>query len=374
MLCCSFLITGTHSQDTSDSVKLLGKGGITYNAHRLSVSGNTIVDGFGNKVTLVATQIDHNEYSKGWFSIEDLQTIKSYGGNCVEIHILRFRKMMPKRNVIDEAYFVNNLDKWVSWCEQMQIYHIINLQNFKWTSYGSGMPDWMLDGHGYGSPPYSEETVNQGFIDFLDVENPLHDDNRQSFINLWKFIANRYKNNQYALFSIMNEPLCGVYLNSAQASHLGITYSKFMEEVVDAIRSVGADHLVFIDAPYVCATDPYYDNIKPVNRANIVWEDHIYVTPHLDFVEWQWRMDRYIIRKFVIDFQKPLYMGEYGPYPINMTDWRNILAQQVDFLKSSTVAGYSWHTWGYLEGEYYDKVYNFLSQEESEYILQTIFS
>lgn len=371
-----FLITPILSQDTpSQSIPSTGE--ILYNVHRLKASGTTIEDGFGNKIVLVGTQIDYNEYSSGYFTIQDLQKMKSYGGNCVEFHGLIFNQLMPQRGVIDETYFFNNLDEWISLCEQTQIYYIINLRNFKWVSYGACMPDWMLEGHGYGSPPYNEAIVDQACIDFWDVDNPLHDDNRQSFILLWSFIANRYKNNQYALFGIINEPLCGVNLNATQASHLGTTYSRFMEEVVDRIRSVGADHLVFIDRPYVCAVPQYYGNIQPVNRTNVVWEDHLYVTAENwgihSFSEWESIMTNQKIPRFVGDFQKPLYIGEYGPYPINMTDWRNIIAKQIAFLKSSEVAGYSWHTWGFLKGEYYDPIYGYLNQEESDYILQTIY-
>ncbi len=365
---CTLSITIVFSQPVT-SLSIQSTGEILYDVHRLRASGTTIIDGFGNKVVLVGTQIDWNEYSKGWFSIEDLQRMKSYGGNCIEIHVLRFKELMPERNVSNETYFVNNLDEWVSWCEQTQIYYIINLRNFKWSSWGElGMPDWMLEGHGYGSPPYSEATVDQARIDFWDIDNPLHDDNRQSFILLWSFIANRYKNNQYALFGIMNEPLCQVSLDATQASHLATTYSRFMEQVVDAIRSVGAEQLIFIDRPY-CTVGGWYNNLQPVNRNNIVWEDHLYVTPDVDLDEWKWIINNGMIKRFVTDFQKPLYIGEYSPYPINMTDWRNILAEQVAFLKSSEVAGYSWHAWGFLEGEYYD----YLNQEESDYVLQTIY-
>jgi hypothetical protein len=373
-----FLLVPTVSFQATPPVTFETKGIISNNIYRLRASGTSIVDGIGNKVVLVGATVDFNEYSTGFLSIEDLQKMKSYGGNCIEIHILRFEYLMPERNIINEQYFVDKLDKWVSWCEQMQVYCIVNLQHFKWSSsFGRGMPDWMLDGHGYGSPPYGEETNDRAFIDFLDVYNPLQDDNRESFKHLWSFIASRYKSNQFVLFGIMNEPLCGVPLNVTQSSYLGVTYSKFMEEVVGAIRSVGADQLIFIDRPYVCSVGNWYDNLRPVNRANIVWEDHLYVSPKDDLDKWKWIIDNGMIKKFVTEFQKPLYIGEYGPYPPNMTDWRNIILEQVAFLKnrcaSAEVSGYSWHTWGFLEGEYYYRVCDYFNREESDYVLQTIF-
>lgn len=372
-LTCLSLVTIAASQTKAD-VPIQSNGNILYDLQRLSASGTAIVNGSGNKVVLKATSIDWNEYSKGYFSVEDLQKMKSAGGNCLEIHILRFVELMPQRDAINEAYFVNNLDKWVSWCEQMQIYCIINLRDLTWSnSFGIGMPEWMLNGHGYGSPPYNKTMNDKACIDFWDTDNPLHDDNRESFTFLWKTIANRYKNNQYAMFSIVNEPLNFLSLTTTQSSHLGTTYSTFMETVVDAIRSIGADQLIFIDKPYVAE----FGQIQPVNRDNIVWEDHLYVTAEgwdlPTFSQWESRMKDEIIRRFVGDFQRPLYVGEYGVVPINMTGWRTILLNEVTFLKNSEVAGYSWHTWGLLEGEWYDHEINYLNQADSDYVIQTIY-
>lgn len=371
LLACVLVVAPLYAQ-TGDDVAIWSGGTVIYNAHRLAVSGTSIVDGLGTKVVLVGTQVDSNEYAKGYFSLEDLQKIRSSGGNCIELHQLRVDKMMPQRNVTDESYFIGNLDTWVSWCEQAHIYYVLNVREFKWVSYGAGMPDWMLDGHGYGSAPYNESTVDKAFIDFLDIDNPLHNDNRQCFIDLWKFIANRYKNNQYAIFGLMNEPLCHVSLDGTQATHLGVTYSEFMEQIVDGIRSVGADNLVFIDRPYVWD----WNRVQPVNRTNVVWEDHLYINPSFSLDQWKSMIQNQIIHRFMGDFQKPVYMGEYGFDPFSVYEdgyWPSDLAGEVTFLKSNGIAGYSWHTWGLLEGEYYDTIYNYLNQSESDYIIQTIF-
>jgi aryl-phospho-beta-D-glucosidase BglC (GH1 family) len=234
------------------------------------------------------------------------------------------------------------------------------------------MPDWMLDGHGYGSPPYNESTVDKAYIDFIDIDNPLHDDNRQIFIDLWKFIANRYKSNQYVLFGIMNEPLCQVELNGQQSVHLGITYSELMEQVIDAIRSTGAAQLIFVDRPYVW----YFDHINPVNRTNIVWEDHLYISPGCNYSQWESTISNKMIKRYVTDFKKPLYMGEYGfdPFSFYETDsWQTDFAKEVGYLKSHETAGYSYHQWSYLEGEYEDHIYDYLNQTESDYILSIIY-
>jgi hypothetical protein len=154
-----------------------------------------------------------------------------------------------------------------------------------------------------------------------------------------------------------------------------------MERIVDAIRSVGAQQLVFINKPYLWDSQ-WRMTVKPVNRANIVWEDHAYVsTPPYDFTNWKSYINQYV-QKFVVEFNKPLFIGEYGfdlmsvirtDYP---TNWKTILADLVAYLDSLPLAGRQWHQWGYIDGEYYDfaapAFSGDLTPEESTWIIQTV--
>lgn len=378
--CC--LVISTTSSEATRGAMVKSTGDISYDVfddiYRLRASGTKIVDGLGNEVILKGAQIDYSARNTGYFSPEDVQKLKSYGGNCLEIHLIRFQDMMPERDRINENYFVDKLDKWVSWCEENQIYVIIDLRQFRWTSY-CAMPEWMLIGHDYGNPPYDEETTNQAFKDFLNVYDPTHDDNRESFKYLWKFIAGRYINNQFVSFSMMNEPLCRVSLTADEATRLGETYSRFMEQVVDAIRSVGGNQLIFINRPYVTGVPQYFQNIQPVNRDNIVWEDHLYVNPSTDLEKWKAYIDLYV-KRYINDFGKPLFIGEFGLDPYDIVEeepwksnWKSILTEQVAYLKGSPICGRQWHHWGALEGEYQDRVFDWFTAEDSDYILETIF-
>ena len=60
---------------------------------------------------------------------------------------------------------------------------------------------------------------------------------------------------------------------------MSITYARFIERIVDAIRSTGAKQLIFVDKPYCWF---YTSHFEPVNRDGIVWEDHLYVSPDDD--------------------------------------------------------------------------------------------
>jgi hypothetical protein len=327
----------------------------------------------GKEVVLVGTMVDYNELNPDiWFGLDDVQRMKSYGGNALELLGLWFKDMMPQRGVIDQNW-VNRLDMWVSWCEQAQMYCDINFGNFEYKSWGPEAPTWFLEGK--YSLPWSKDTWNQASIDFWDVDNPLQEDNRQAVLAGFQFLANRYKNDKYVLFGLFDEPFAGNNLIDEQnAEHLSITYASFVERIVDTIRSAGAGQLVFVNKPYVW----YYTyHFEPVNRDGIVWDDHGYVSTNLNISQWETLFNKYV-QTYVYTLKKPFIVGGYGVYPFSeynstLSDWRTTLKQQVTFLKSLPICGYLWFMYPWLEGQYYDYVYNYLTKDDSDYILQTIY-
>jgi hypothetical protein len=339
----------------------------------LYADGTKLRSPSGNEVILVGTQIDYNTLNRDiWFGMDDVQEMKSYGGVVFELAALILEDMMPQRGVIAQNW-INRLDKWVSWCEQEKMYYVISFGNFEYKPWGPETPSWFLEGK-YGGP-WNKDMYNRASIDFWDVDNPLQEDSRQAVLAGFQFIANRYKNNKYALFGLINEPFAtNDLVNSTNAEHLNIAYARFVERIVDVIRSTGAKQLIFVDKPY---SSFYTSHFEPVNRDGIVWEDHLYVTPARGIDQWKTELNEFV-QRYVYTLNKPFYLGEYAPYPYSaydstLSDWRTILKEQVTFLKTLPVCGYSWHEWPYLEGQYYDYEYNYLTQEDSDYILTTIY-
>jgi hypothetical protein len=356
--------TPTPFQPSGNSVNIHLTGIINAESQKLQTNGSIIINKNGTPKTLISVNMDHNEYNKGFFTAGDITLMQAHGGNCLELNGIRIGYMMPSRGSIDSSYLAK-LDSYVNLCESAKQYIIFTFEDMSYTTWNSQMPNWMLDGHGYGTAPYNETTVNQAVIDFFDTDNPLHNDNRQAFIDLWTFLANHYQNKQYAMFGIMNEPFSHCPITSrTQSQHLGTTYAYFMEQIVDAIHTV-SDNLIFIDRPYVW----YLSDVQPVHREGIVWEDHLYVnadTP-TEIANWKSGIDARSMR-FKSDFDKPLYIGEYGPFPTNTTGWQNIFAQLSAYLPSKT-SGYGWHEWGALAGEYY----NTFSVADSETLLTIVY-
>jgi hypothetical protein len=396
LVVCSSLVTSVLSQDTSSRL-IQSMGEITYASQpQLRVNGLYLEDGLGNRVRLKAIQVDWNERVKkygatweasspeeSWFTIEDVRQMKEAGANLVEIHINPLAHLMPVRNVVDEGYFTTWIDKWVAWATQHQLYVIVDITGIgaRWDwEIALTCPNWLWEG--LYDPPTTKAQYDAIIRDFFDLNVATQDINREAFINLWEFIANRYKNNPYGMFSIMNEPFCGVEPENHDSNiALGQSYSTYIERIVDAVRSTGAQQLVFVNKPYLWDSQ-WRMTVQPVNRDNIVWEDHAYVGQSpWDFNVWKSDIGSYV-QKFVGEFKKPLFIGEYGFDPMSVirthypTTWRTILSDQVAYLDSLQLAGRQWHQWGYVDGEYYDfaapSYSGYLTAEESMVIIQTV--
>jgi hypothetical protein len=339
-----------------------------------------IVD-WNERVKLYGATWPGNSPEESWFTIDDVRRIKEAGGNCIEIHLMPLPDLMPTRNVPDEAHFSTWVDKWVAWATQYEMYCILDITGIgaRWDwEIALTFPNWLWEG--LYTTPTTKAEYDAIMRDFFDLNVAKQDVNREAFINLWKFIANRYKDNPYVMFSIMNEPFCG----SAPENHdinipLGQSYSTYMTMVVDAIRSVGAQQLVFINKPYLWDSQ-WRMTVQPVNRDNIVWEDHFYVSilPY-DLNHWKSEINK-PLQKFIYEFNKPLFIGEYGFDPLKETirnayptTWRSILSDEVAYLDSLPLAGRQWHQWGYMDREYYDFTgISDLTVEESIWIIQTV--
>ncbi len=332
--------------------------------YSLHVNGTNIVNSAGTTVYLFGATLDHNEWSKEFFTNEDIDRLKEYGANIVEIHQARLARLKPTRDTFNETY-LRLIDNVANRCEAAKVYYIINIEDLSYTIWASGMPDWMLDGHGYGAAPYSETIVKQACLDFWDLSNPLHDDNRKAFVDLWVYLAIRY-NKPHALYSIVNEPISHIPLGTGTESSesIGRSYAQFMTEVIDAIHKVSSN-LIVVDRPYLW----YQGDIQPISREGIIWEDHAYVNEAGEFEINTWKA--YVDNSkdlFMKDFGKPLCIGEFGPLPVDMPSWDTVLRLQVEHINRQ-VAIRDYNTWGVLNGESNQR----FSYEQSEQLLTILF-
>lgn len=70
---------------------------------------------------------------------------------------------------------------------------------------------------------------------------------RQNVVNIWKQIADHYKNDSRIIgFGLLNEPIVP-FASSNMSGAMQWWYSDLMQKIVDAIRSVDTNHVIFID-------------------------------------------------------------------------------------------------------------------------------
>jgi hypothetical protein len=308
--------------------------------------------------------------------------MKSAGANCLEIHQIALSELMPKFDKPNEAFIEGWVDTWVNWCTKHEMYCVLNIGTMAawedWAVYLS-MPSWLWDGL-YATPSPKDKSAYDAIIrDIFNLNVAKQNKNRAAFANLWKNIANRYKDNPYIIFSIMNEPFWNVEIpDEATSIHLGKSYSAFMEQVVDAIRSTGATQRIFIDLPFLWDKD-WKLTVQSVNRENIVWEGHAYGNVwEPDNKNFKNIIDSFV-QLFVNDFKKPLLIGEYGYGRIDSvrengeSTWKSTLEGEVAYLNAQPLLGRFFVGWDYMHGEFASaEGSSNLNNEESEWIMQTV--
>jgi len=193
-----------------------------------------------------------SEPIKTWFNETDVQRIKSEGGNIIEIHSLDWNQLMPSRDSINTNYFVTWVDVWADWCESNRIYCILTLRGLN----SGDMPSWIWTGAG-SAQPTSKAGYDALVRDFSTLSVASQNANRAAFAARWGDIAARYKNNDYIMYGIWNEPFNFVDTTNdfAIRNRLSAGYSAIMSSVIDSIRAKGSNQIVFVDLPFLWGSD-----------------------------------------------------------------------------------------------------------------------
>jgi hypothetical protein len=368
----------------------------------LTASGTKLYNGDGAEVYLRSVQVDWNTRNKQagatyeaaapadtWFLESDVTRIKNEGATAIEIHVLPLTYLMPTRGNVDASYFITWIDVWVEWITDAGLYCILDVTGpgarFDW-EIALTFPDWLWSGLGYAAPS-TQADYDTIFEDFFTLSDSTQDTNRAAFVTLWEYFADRYKDNPRVIFSLMNEPFLGstTHLTPDNGNSVFASgYSTFMGTVIDAIRAQGANQPVIVNNPWLHLADWSWAT-QPINKTNIIWEVHGYLTSDNSYSEWSTNsltgVNGYV-NKFVTGYGKPLFFGEYGfdpqsyaksSYPQN---WITMLSQMTDYLDSKSLCGRQWHQWGYITGEYYAVTNptwagNF-SSSESEQVLDIV--
>jgi hypothetical protein len=248
----------------------------------LHVDGKYIKDEQGTTIILhgvnfIGYQV--NEYLTQGYSDHteaDYQRIASWGFNVVRLAI-SWQHIEAVEGIYDESYFTNFVDRDIEWAQKYGIHVIIDFAKWGWSPYfnytarGYGLPGWLFYGY-----PDSQEGQSKAIDDFwlgkapggapATPQNPSMQDR---MIQVWKYIAGRYKNNPTVIaYDLFNEPASGTLGVEATSDYL----YPFFERLIGEIKTVDSNH-IFIYQPIAGMWD---NSPRPLNTPNTIFSVHIY--------------------------------------------------------------------------------------------------
>jgi hypothetical protein len=360
----------------------------------LHVNGTDIVDENNNVVKLRAINVASGsrenlngtsgrswEPDVSWFTEMDVIELKKMGVNMIEIHNINVEYFIDGMGRIREFYFEKWVDIWTEWGKRNEMYILLDISGFSvpnpnnpWGVYS--MPVWMSRDYD-GKPTTYQEQADINF-DFFNLEVEHMDDERDLFLKQWVFTVNRYKNNSYVMYSIVNEPLIHTHNNwpnSELKEQVALGYSQYMTKIIDEIRKNGSEQIIFINRPYF-KSNPWSKYLMPIERENIVWEAHDYVG-FTSLGDWMERVIDYQ-RFFEESFEKPFYLGEWHIDPVSVKDkydLRQVTQTQIEFIERRGIdhAFFSWDRLFGYQRWVNRETSNSFTDEEVEMIMEVVF-
>lgn len=324
-------------------------------------------------------------YTEVYFRESDVIELKQRGATHIDFHAIWWKRLVdPITGEMNMTLFEEWIDPFIGYCEKHGLPYTIfiaplRVSNLQWGTYH--MPQFVWEAGGFTSGwwdlPDAMRIQAEIIFRFFADPAPEWEECRQRWYNLMTFIADRYKSKNFMALGPTVEPIhhTSEYQTTEISQTLGIAYSRTMEECIDAIRSVNPTLTVIVERPYLLT----YDHIQPVNRSNIVWSAHAYYSKWNPTMQgWKDRIYSYV-QKFVTEFKKPLYIGEYGIDPIDFfnglpKDVVNAsITEMVEYMDSLPILGSAFFAWGRLYGRGWSNWrLGWYNQEETQHVLETV--
>jgi endoglycosylceramidase len=232
------------------------------------------------------------------------QGLAQLGFNVVRLPIV-WANFEPTPGTFSDTFLRNYVDQDVQWAKKYGVYIVLDMHQVSWAARfgGNGAPTWAVQQY-----PQTKDGKYAAIVNFWSNATL-----QGHLINIWTNIASHYANEPtIAGYDIFNEPYVidndyvnGAYINSFQVN------------AANSIRSVDPNHIVFIE--------PANMDVSDVGITNMVWSPHFYPcsfdstysSSSLPVLQSEMTSD---YNKFVVQFSKPMWIGEYGAFMTDGTD------------------------------------------------------
>lgn len=230
-------------------------------------------------------------FKDNYITKEDIDYIASTGANTIRLpfHYKLFTDEDYMGLTSNQDGFAR-IDSVISWCRANDLYLILDMHDAPGGQTGDNIDD------SYGYPWLMESEKSQ-----------------QQFCDIWRSIAERYKNEPVILgYELINEPIATYFDNQDE---LNSKLEPLQKRATAAIREVDSNHIILIGAPQ------WNSNFEPLKDTD--YDPQLMFTCH----RYGGQATAEAIQSY-IDFKeksnRPMYMGEIGH---NSDEW------QADFVK-----------------------------------------
>ena len=248
-------------------------------------------------------------FKDNYITREDIAYIKQTGMNSIRLpfHYKLFTDedyMGLKSNQDGFA----RVDSVIKWCKAEGLYVILDMHDAPGGQTGDNIDD------SYGYPWLFESETSKQF-----------------FSEIWKKIADRYKNEPTVLgYDLLNEPIATYFTNKEEINKLLVPVYK---RGIEAIRSVDPNHIILLGGAQWNSNFSMFDE-KAID-SNMLYTCHRYWCDTLqsnlqDFIDFRNKVNL------------PLYMGETGE---NTDEWVG------GFRRLMERNNMGWHFWPYKKLE-----------------------
>ena len=218
--------------------------------------------------------IFYEAYRANYVNRVDINAIGDWGFNSIRLP-LHYNLLTPPDQpgvYLEEGFAV--IDSLLQWCEENQIYLIIDLH-----AAPGGQSDEPISDYDPDQPSLWEDPANQ-----------------DRTVEIWRKIAERYHDKQWiGGYDLLNEPKWNLPPNNQPLRNL-------YERITDTIRTVDNNHILFIEGNWF-ATD--FSGLTPPWDDNMSYSFHKY-----------WNGNNQSAIQYLVDIRNqynvPLWLGESG--------------------------------------------------------------